>query len=280
MGPRNWPTLHDPRTTTRFTNSRQNTYVSLLRSRSASRRSPNNHMATNSRRILLSRITNPRRRTMANRDGRCNHNPRRLRSDTSANIYIPRRNRKPTGSNSNIKRKHYIPGNTKTAHPIPHARGSWITMPTELGEPFAITWRGDPQQMLPPDVPLWHLFLDRYASTFERFFYNVRVGGPSFEGLKVDLEMAKCWYASTAKRIDAIGEKRNEIWIIEVASSPYLRAVGQCLSYKFLWEEDPKIKKPAKMILLCPYLDSDLTRILKHYKVTIITIEKPQKPTP
>lgn len=132
--------------------------------------------------------------------------------------------------------------------------------------------------MLPSDVPLWHLFLDRYASNFERFFYNVRVGGPSFEGLNVDAAMAKMWYASTAKRIDAIGEKKGEIWIIEVASSPYLRAVGQCLSYKFLWEEDPKIKKPAKMILLCYYLDSDLTRILKHYKVQILTIQNPQKP--
>lgn len=150
-------------------------------------------------------------------------------------------------------------------------------MPTELGDPFAITWRGDPAQMLPSDVPLWNLFLDRYASNFERFFYNVRVGGPSFEGLDVDLAMAKMWYASTAKRIDCIGEKKKEIWIIEVASSPYLRAVGQCLSYKFLWEEDPKIKKPAKMILVCYFLDSDLERILKSYGVGIIKIEPPQK---
>jgi len=150
-------------------------------------------------------------------------------------------------------------------------------MPTELGDPFSITWRGNPPQMLPSDVPLWHLFLDRYASNFERFFYNVRVGGPSFEGLEVDYAMAKMWYASTAKRIDCIGEKKNGLWIIEVASSPYLRAVGQCLSYKFLWEEDPKIKKPSKMILVCYFLDSDLERILKSYAVGIVKIEPPTK---
>jgi len=146
-------------------------------------------------------------------------------------------------------------------------------MPTDLGEPFDITWRGDPQQMLPPDVPLWHLFLDRYASNFERFFYNVRVGGPDISKITGDLALAKMWYASTAKRIDAIGEKKGELWIIEVAASPYLRAVGQCLSYKFLWELDPKIDKPAKMILLCPFIDSDLERILKHYGVMIIKME-------
>ena len=146
-------------------------------------------------------------------------------------------------------------------------------MPTDIGRPYEITWRGEPQQMLPPDVPLWHLFLDRYASNFERFYYNVRVGGPDMTNVVADEAMKKMWYASTAKRIDAIGEKKNELWIIEVASSPYLRAVGQCLSYKFLWEEDPKIDKPARMILLCPYIDSDLRRILEHYKVQIITIE-------
>jgi hypothetical protein len=148
-------------------------------------------------------------------------------------------------------------------------------MPTDLGEPFQITWRGDPQQMLPPDVPLWHHFLDRYASNFQKFYYNVRVGGPDMTDLKIDEAMKRMWYASTAKRIDAIGEMKEEIWIIEVASSPYLRAVGQCLSYKFLWEEDPKIDKPAKMILLCYFIDSDLRRILEHHQTRIITIPNP-----
>lgn len=149
-------------------------------------------------------------------------------------------------------------------------------MPTELGTPYEVTWRGDPGQMLPADVPLWHKFLDRYASYFERFYYNVRVGGPEMKDIAVSEALKKMWYASTAKRIDAIGEMKRGLWIIEVASSPYLRAVGQCLSYKFLWEEDPKIEKPSKMVLLCPYLDSDLKRILEHYDVSIIIIPNSQ----
>ena len=93
--------------------------------------------------------------------------------------------------------------------------------------------------------------------------------------MNVDLAMAKSWYASTAKRIDAIGEKKEEIWIIEVASSPYLRAVGQMVSYRFLWNLDPKIKKPVKDVLLCYHLDSDLEKILKHYGVKVLTIPQP-----
>lgn len=129
--------------------------------------------------------------------------------------------------------------------------------------------------MLTPDVPLWHLFLDRYASNFERFFYNVHLGGPDMTNVNADEGMKKFWYQSTAKRPDVIAEKKDEVWIIEVASSPYLRAVGQCLSYKFLWDQDPKINKPAIMVLLCYSLDSDLERILESYNVRVITIQKP-----
>lgn len=150
-------------------------------------------------------------------------------------------------------------------------------MPTDLGEPYKITWRGDPPQMLPPDVPLWHLFLDHHASEFERFYYNVRVGGPDISSIKGDLAIAKMWYASTAKRIDVIAEKKKEIWIIEVASAPYIRAVGQCITYPFLWKQDPKIKKPFRMVLVCYYIDSDLKRVLDNYRVKIITIEAPTK---
>lgn len=93
--------------------------------------------------------------------------------------------------------------------------------------------------------------------------------------VNADEGMKKFWYQSTAKRPDVIAEKKDEVWIIEVASSPYLRAVGQCLSYKFLWDQDPKINKPAIMVLLCYSLDSDLERILESYNVRVITIQKP-----
>lgn len=148
-------------------------------------------------------------------------------------------------------------------------------MPTDIGKEFAITWRGDPEQMLPPDVPLWHLFLDRFASNFERFFYNVRVGGPDMSGSQEEKKMARMWYAVNAKRIDVLAEKSKELWIIEVTSGPDMSTVGECLSYKLLWEEDPKINKPAKMVLVCYFIDIDLERILKHYGVEIITMQKP-----
>jgi hypothetical protein len=148
-------------------------------------------------------------------------------------------------------------------------------MPTDLGKPYPVTWRGAPEQMLPADVPLWWAFLDRNAFRYERFYYNVRVGGPDISTIKGSLAIAKCWYASTAKRIDVIAEKKSQLDIIEVASAPYIRAVGQCLTYPFLWNLDPKISKPIRMVLLCYYIDSDLEQVLKHHGVPVLRMSRP-----
>lgn len=145
-------------------------------------------------------------------------------------------------------------------------------MPTELGDPYQITWRGDPPQMLQADIPLWWKFVDQFGGWFEKFYYNVRVGGPDISKIQGSEEIKKMWYASTAKRIDVIGERTKDLWIIEVAHSPYLRAVGQMVSYEYLWNLDPKINKPVKSLLLCPYIDADLLIILKHTGVTICTM--------
>ena len=85
--------------------------------------------------------------------------------------------------------------------------------------------------------------------------------------------MKKVWYQANAKRIEMfLAEKQTSLEIIEVASSPYLRAVGQCLTYKFLWDQDPKINKPAKMVLLCWFLDFDLETVLKAHQVDVIQL--------
>jgi hypothetical protein len=149
-------------------------------------------------------------------------------------------------------------------------------MPTELGEPFDITWRGTPEQMLPADVPLWHAYLDRAASQYKKFYYNVKVGGADVSKVQADDKMKKMFYQATAKRIDVLAEKESSLEIIEVASSPYLRAVGQCLTYSFLWSQDPKISKPANTVLLCWYLDYDLESILKAHQIKVIQLD-PQR---
>lgn len=142
-------------------------------------------------------------------------------------------------------------------------------MPTDLGNQFSPLWRGSYPHMLPEDYPVWELFLDRNKALFDRIYYDVRIGGvypgPEFG----DEKMRKMFWQNTAKRIDALGEMKDEIWIIEVAATPGLRATGQLQTYMALWWEDPKIAKPAKAVLVCRSLDADLARSLEFYGVLL-----------
>jgi hypothetical protein len=131
-------------------------------------------------------------------------------------------------------------------------------MPTELGPRFETFDPIDPPQMLPQDWPIWQKFRKAYGDLFLHFFYSVKLGGQLLTDPAIPENMKKTWYASTAKRVDAIGETKEEVWIIEVASNPGLRAIGQVLTYASLWGVDPKINKPAVSVLVSERVDQDL----------------------
>jgi len=142
-------------------------------------------------------------------------------------------------------------------------------MPTELGQPYMQSWRGHYPHMLDADRPVWDRFLDRNPNFFERIYYDVRLGGVYPGPEYGDETMRRMFWMNTAKRIDALGELKDEIWIIEVAATPGLRAVGQLQTYMALWWEDPKIPKPVKPVLVCEHIDDDLKRSLEFYGMLV-----------
>lgn len=131
-------------------------------------------------------------------------------------------------------------------------------MPTTLGNPFSVDWRGKPPHMLPPDYPVWYAFLEKYGSIFTALYYDCFVGGPHLTPEEEKDPMKRMWRANTVKRIDALAELEGEIWIIEVATYPGPRSLGQLMTYQALWLEDPKIMKPEKMCLVCGGIDTDI----------------------
>ena len=131
-------------------------------------------------------------------------------------------------------------------------------MPTELGNKYSIDWRGKPPQMLETDHPVWYRFLDRYGQYFKALYYNCLLGGPFLTKEQATDPIQRMWRFNTSKRADAIAETATEVWIIEVANYPGLRAAGQLLVYQTLWLEDPKIIKPERLLLVCERIDNDL----------------------
>ena len=131
-------------------------------------------------------------------------------------------------------------------------------MPTTLGPRYEIDWRGNPPHMLAPDIPVWWRFLEKYGPYFQALYYDSLLGGPFLSAEEERDPLQRMWRYNTSKRADAIAELSTETWLIEVASYPGLRAVGQLQVYQTLWIEDPKILKPERLVLVAERIDNDL----------------------
>lgn len=134
-------------------------------------------------------------------------------------------------------------------------------MPTELGPPYTIDWRGDPPHMLQPDIPVWYRFIDLYGSIFDFIYYDVAVGGPYLTADQQKDPLQRSWRRGLVKRIDAVVDLSDEVWIIEVSADPGLRAIGQLISYKTLWDMDPKSTKPQRLVLVAASIEQDLQAV-------------------
>lgn len=112
--------------------------------------------------------------------------------------------------------------------------------------------------MLPQDCPVWWRWLDQYGSLVKNLYYDCFVGGPFLTPEQENDPMWIMWASNTSKRIDAVAETENEVWLIEVATYPGMRAVGQLVTYQSLWLEDPKIEKLERIVLVAGRLDADI----------------------
>lgn len=148
-------------------------------------------------------------------------------------------------------------------------------MPTTLGQPYATDWRGSPPHMLAEDVPIWYRFLEKWGSPFTALYYDVLLGGPTLTSEQSADSYWRMWRTNTSKRADAIAELRGAVWIIEVAKRPGLRAVGQLQVYRALWVEDPGIRKPESMLLICQDIDRDLLASAAMFGILIYVMPAP-----
>ncbi len=145
-------------------------------------------------------------------------------------------------------------------------------MATLLGNPYSVTWRGNPPHMLMPDVPVWYRFLKTYGMLFLKLYYDSLIGAPRLTPREEKDGMLRMWRQNTARRTDAITELENEVWLIEVADDPGLRSIGQLLAYRVLWIRDPVIAKPEKLVLVAETIEKNLLDAASSYGIQIYLI--------
>lgn len=126
--------------------------------------------------------------------------------------------------------------------------------------------------MLPRDVAVWDRWLDKHGYEYNGFRYDVHVGG--------EIEVAPGWSEKTkhmaswlaAKRIDAVGYKPGEVWILEVKPEAGVTAIGQLLTYKMLFIEKYRPIGRLECALVCGNATIDERRVLEAHGFKIFVV--------
>lgn len=126
--------------------------------------------------------------------------------------------------------------------------------------------------MLKVDVPIWYRFLKKYGGPFLNLYYDCLLGGPFLDAEEMKDPYKRDWRIINSKRADAIAELEHEVWIIEVAKEPGLRALGQVQVYRALWTRDPKIPKIEKVVLVADTINKDLLDAAGMYGVLTFVV--------
>jgi len=90
------------------------------------------------------------------------------------------------------------------------------------------------ENMSTVSADLWRRWLELYEDRFDRFYYNVRVGAGVRPPADVSDAMKRAWWADTALRIDAVGERENQTWVFEIAERPSVKILGNLQLYVHL----------------------------------------------
>lgn len=121
--------------------------------------------------------------------------------------------------------------------------------------------------LLPPDIPVWELFLDLYAHRFDAIDYDVRVG----EGRpNPNLETANLRRMATdlsQRRIDAIAHKGSVRILIEITHHLGLKALGQIHAYPVLYRQKYPGTYTLQSLIVAGELGTDIHPVIEQLKI-------------
>jgi hypothetical protein len=124
------------------------------------------------------------------------------------------------------------------------------------GVPMAIA-RTYPH-MMPIDTEVWQAFLRFEPNYFERIWYDVHVGQAMSVPEGSPGYMEQVVMGVSRKRIDLVGLRHLQYWIIEIKPIANMEALGQVATYiKLFHKEFPRLR-PIHGGCICWEVDQDL----------------------
>lgn len=137
------------------------------------------------------------------------------------------------------------------------------------------------------EARIWRRYLEQYERDFHRFEYNVRVGrglSPAVPapGAERPDEAAyrAMWTQLTQRRIDVVGFRLDETWLIEVEGRPSARAVGQLVMYEELYTQQRPDTGPVQLAVVANAVSPDVATVLEQLGVLVFLYpEAPEEPS-
>jgi hypothetical protein len=102
-----------------------------------------------------------------------------------------------------------------------------------------------------PDIALACEWLYDYRHTLTSIQYDVPVGEGTDPGGDHEPAIRIMWRGLTQRRIDAVAETDQHIYLLEICESANYKAIGQLAVYKTLFREHYPTEKPIHTVLLC-----------------------------
>lgn len=145
-------------------------------------------------------------------------------------------------------------------------------MKPDLTQSFPPSWAGVPAGMPAQDYTIWLRYRPLFASQFTRVYFNVRVGEPAPKIAGLSPEIEKVAEDISRRRIDVVGEKENEWWLLELKALAGTDALGQMVMYKSLWESDPPDGRKVIPCIVTDRADINLTMSARSQGIVVIVV--------
>jgi hypothetical protein len=130
------------------------------------------------------------------------------------------------------------------------------------------------------DVSLWERFLDAFGGDFDSFAYDVALGGLEPADPGIPEAERRGWRYATAAKIDAVGFRPDEVWIIEVKPNASFSALGQLLAYSLLAEREPFTRLPLLAVLVTDNATPDMLYVAGQLGIPVYQVAEPEPERP
>ena len=137
----------------------------------------------------------------------------------------------------------------------------------------ATTWiRTSYPHMLADEARIWTKFLQTTELVFEKINYDVHLGQGMLPVPGEPDFMKVLKLAVTRKRVDAIAETAEDIWLFEVKPRIGMSALGQLVNYFELYQREYQPTKSVMLAAIGEREEPDIKPAFDLYAVNIILV--------